>query len=65
MAIRVCYVAFQFWPSIGGSQTQAEKQAHYLQEMGQEVLVVTLRHQKTWSRREICATFPEIGRAHV
>lgn len=60
MTIRVCYLAFQFWPSVGGSQTQAEKQACYLRQSGQEVIVVTLRHQKTWPREEICATFPVI-----
>jgi len=45
--MRICYVAFQFWPSIGGAQTQAEKQARCLRQSGQEVMVVTLRHQKT------------------
>ena len=50
--MRICLVAFQFWPSVGGSQTQAEKQARYLRQLGQEVLVVTLRHQKTWQARE-------------
>jgi glycosyltransferase involved in cell wall biosynthesis len=58
--MRICYVAFQFWPSVGGSQTQAEKQARYLQQLGQEVIVVTLRHQKAWLRREVYATFPVI-----
>jgi glycosyltransferase involved in cell wall biosynthesis len=56
--MRICYVAFQFWPSVGGSQTQAEKQARYLLQLGQEVLVVTLRHQRTWPAREIYRTIP-------
>lgn len=56
--MRICYVAFQFWPSIGGSQTQVEKQARYLRQLGQDVLVVTLRHQKTWLARETCVTVP-------
>ncbi len=60
MTMRVCYLAFQFWPSVGGSQTQAEKQAHYLRQLGYEVTVVTLRHQKTWPRREVCTNFPVI-----
>jgi glycosyltransferase involved in cell wall biosynthesis len=58
--MRVCYVAFQFWPSVGGSQSQAEKQARYLRQLGQEVLVVTLRHQKVWPARETYATFPVV-----
>lgn len=58
--MRICYVAFQFWPSVGGSQTQAEKQARYLRQLGQDVMVVTLRHQKAWPRREMCSTFPVI-----
>ncbi len=58
--MRICYVAFQFWPSVGGSQAQAEKQARYLRQLGQDVVVVTLRHQKVWQAREVCATFPVI-----
>jgi len=58
--MRICYVAFQFWPSIGGSQSQAEKQARYLQKSGQDVLVVTLRHQKSWRAHEEHSSFPII-----
>lgn len=58
--MRVCLVAFQFWPSVGGSQAQTEKQARYLQQLGQEVLVVTLRHQKTWPTSEEYASFSVI-----
>lgn len=58
--MRICLVAFQFWPSVGGSQSQAEKQACYLRQLGQEVVVVTLRHQKIWPAREVCSTFPVI-----
>ena len=36
--MRICYVAYQFWPSVGGSQAQAEKQAGLLSQLGQEVL---------------------------
>jgi glycosyltransferase involved in cell wall biosynthesis len=56
--MRICYVAFQFWPSVGGAQTQAEKQARCLRQSGQEVMVVTLRHQKTWPAREFYAGVP-------
>lgn len=55
--MRICYVAYQFWPSIGGSQAQAEKQAGYLSQQGQEVMVVTLRHQKEWPARELYRSF--------
>lgn len=58
--MRICYVAYQFWPSVGGSQTQAEKQAGYLSQLGQEVLVVTLRHQKTWQASEMYGSFSVI-----
>lgn len=58
--MRICYVAFQFCPSVGGSQTQVEKQARYLSQLGQRVLIVTLRHQKTWPTRETYATFPVV-----
>ncbi|MGH2506061.1 MAG: glycosyltransferase family 4 protein, partial [Ktedonobacteraceae bacterium] len=58
--MRICYVAFQFWPSVGGSQAQAEKQARYLRQLGQDVIVVTLRHQKVWPARDACSTFPVI-----
>ena len=59
-SMRICYVAFQFWPSIGGSQTQAERQARSLRQSGQDVLVVTLRHQKSWPAREVCSTVPVV-----
>ena len=58
--MRICFVAFQFWPSVGGSQSQAEKQARYLRQLGQEVLVVTLRHQRRWRAREEYANFPVV-----
>lgn len=58
--MRICLVAFQFYPSIGGSQAQAEKQARQLSQLGQEVIVVTLRHQKAWPARETGSTFPVI-----
>lgn len=56
--MRICYVAFQFWPSVGGAQTQAERQARHLCQSGQEVIVVTLRHQRTWPAREWYAGIP-------
>ena len=58
--MRICYVAYQFWPSVGGSQAQAEKQAGLLSQLGQEVLVVTLRHQKAWPAKETYRSFSVI-----
>lgn len=58
--MRICYVAYQFWPSIGGSQAQAEKQAGYLSQLGQDVMVVTLRHQKAWPASETYRSFSVI-----
>ena len=58
--MRICYVAYQFWPSVGGSQAQAEKQAECLSRLGQDVLVVTLRHQKGWAASEMYKSFPVI-----
>lgn len=55
--MRICYVAYQFWPSVGGSQAQAEKQAGFLSQLGQDVLVVTLRHQKAWPVSETYRSF--------
>jgi len=58
--MRICYVAYQFWPSIGGSQAQAEKQAWCLSQLGQDVMVVTLRHQKEWPANETYRSFSVI-----
>lgn len=58
--IQVCYLAFQYWPSVGGAQTQAQKQAYALHQLGQKALVVTLRHQRNWPARELDATVPVI-----
>ncbi len=50
--VRACLVSFQFWPRVGGAEVQAEKQARQMQALGHEVIVVTLRHEKRWKRRE-------------
>lgn len=51
--LRICFVAFQFWPDVGGAQVQAEKQARLLQELGHDVMIITLRHERHWKAREI------------
>lgn len=50
--IRVCFLCFEFSPSIGGAQARAEKQARHLQALGHDVTIVTLRHARKWKRTE-------------
>ncbi len=50
--LRVCMVAFQFYPVVGGAESRAMKQAYQLRELGHEVMVITLRHQKEWDKLE-------------
>ena len=45
-------VAFQFYPVVGGAESRAMKQASQLRELGHEVIVLTLRHQKEWDKLE-------------
>lgn len=58
--IRICFVAFQFWPDVGGSQVQAEKQARQLQALGHDVTVVTFRHYRQWKRKEMLDGLPVV-----
>src|SRR5690242_21483940 len=51
--MRVCLVSFMFSPLVGGAEARAEKQARRLQALGHDVLVVTLRHDRRWKRREM------------
>ncbi len=50
--LRICMVAFQFYPVVGGAESRAIKQAYQLRELGHEVTVITLRHQKEWDKLE-------------
>src|SRR5436309_6606517 len=59
-SIGVCLVSFMFSPLVGGAETRAEKQARQLQALGHDVIVVTLRHDKQWKRREILDGLPVI-----
>ncbi|MGZ3601472.1 MAG: glycosyltransferase family 4 protein [Ktedonobacterales bacterium] len=61
--LRICIVAFSFSPEIGGAQTRAKKQAQRLQELGHDVTVVTIRHQRQWPRAETldCLTVVRVG----
>ncbi|GAC1375831.1 MAG: hypothetical protein PVSMB5_38280 [Ktedonobacteraceae bacterium] len=50
--LRICMIAFQFYPVVGGAESRAIKQAYQLRELGHEVMVITLRHQKEWDKLE-------------
>ncbi len=52
-SIRICFVSFYFWPSIGGAEVRAEKIARQLQALGYDVTVVTFRHDRQWERKEM------------
>ena len=56
--IRICFISFRFWPDIGGAQVRAEKQARQLQALGHDVIVITLRLDKKWKRKEILNGLP-------
>jgi len=56
--IRICLVSFQFWPRVGGTEVQTEKQARQLQAHGHNVIVVTLRHDKCLRRSETLDGLP-------
>lgn len=50
--LRICLIAFMFAPMIGGAETRAEKLAHQLQELGHQITIITLRHEKHWPSTE-------------
>lgn len=56
--IKVCLISFMFAPLVGGAEVRAEKQAHQLQTLGQEVMVVTLRNNKEWKQSETLNGLP-------
>ena len=56
--IKVCLISFMFSPLVGGAEVRAEKQAHQLQTLGQEVMVVTLRINKAWKQTETLDGLP-------
>ncbi len=59
-AMRVCFVALAYPPSIGGSQARAEKQARQLQALGHEVIVVTTRFDRKLPRAEAVQGVPVV-----
>ncbi len=50
--LRICMIAFLFSPMVGGAETRAEKQARQLQDLGHEVMIITLRYRKDWKKQE-------------
>lgn len=56
--LRVCIIAFMFWPLVGGAEAQAEKQARQLQALGHDVKVISLRHDKQWKKAETVDGLP-------
>src|SRR5438874_3424446 len=59
-SIRICFVSFYFWPSIGGAEVRAEKIARQLQALGYDVTVVTFRHDRQWERKEMLDGLPVV-----
>jgi glycosyltransferase involved in cell wall biosynthesis len=51
--LRICMIAFQYAPNIGGAQTRAANQAQQLQECGHKVIIITLQHEKQWKKHEM------------
>jgi len=58
--IRLCFIAFLFWPDVGGAQVRTEKQARQLQALGYDVTVVTFRHYRQWKRKEMLDGLPVV-----
>jgi len=58
--VRICFVSFTFWPLVGGSEVQAEKEARQLQALGHDVTVVTFRHNRRWKRKEMLDGLPVV-----
>ncbi len=58
--MRVCFVAFEFWPCVGGAEARAEKVARQLQALGHDVTIVTFRHDRQWKRKEMLDGLPVV-----
>jgi glycosyltransferase involved in cell wall biosynthesis len=59
-SIRICLISFLFWPKVGGTEVQTEKQARLLQALGHDVVVVTLRYDKRLKRAETLDGLPVV-----
>jgi len=58
--LRICIIAFHFAPIVGGAEIQAERQARQLQELGHDVMVITLHSKKDWPKQENYKGLPVI-----
>ncbi len=56
--LRICCLSYMFLPIIGGAENRAAKQARQLQALGHDVLIITLRLQRSWPRTEQLAGLP-------
>ncbi len=56
--IRICFISFNFSPLVGGAEIQTERQARQQQALGNDVIVVTLRLDRLWKRREVLDGLP-------
>lgn len=51
--LRICIISLRFSPTVsGGALARAEKQARRFQSLGHEVIVITLRVDKKWAKKE-------------
>ena len=58
--VRVVFVTNMLFPSIGGAQVRAQKQARRLRELGHNVTLVTLRLYKYWNRNDVLDGVPVV-----
>jgi glycosyltransferase involved in cell wall biosynthesis len=58
--MHICLFSFAFSPFIGGAELQTEKLARQMQTLGHDVMVVTMRHNREWKRREVLDGLPVI-----
>lgn len=56
--LRICMIAFLFYPYVGGAEVRAEKQARQLIALGHDVIVITLRLNKQWKSTETLNGLP-------
>jgi glycosyltransferase involved in cell wall biosynthesis len=58
--IRLCFISFNFSPVVGGAEIQTERQARQQQVLGNKPIIVTLRLDKHWQRKEILNGLPVV-----
>lgn len=63
--IRIYFVTTRFFPQVGGAETRTEKLARQLQAFGEQVTIVTLRHEKHWKQAEVVDGLPITRIGHI